>query len=84
MKITVKLYAALQDYLPAHARATNALALDVPAGTTVQDVITQLALPPRACHLVLLDGRYVPPAARATQRLSAGATLALWPPIAGG
>ena len=39
MKITFKLFASLQDYLPVEAKMKNALELDLPDGTTVQQVI---------------------------------------------
>ena len=84
MKVTFKLFANLQDYLPAHALKTNALAIDVDEGTTVQDLIGRFALPEKSCHLVLVDGTFVPPGARARRALRDGETLAIWPPVAGG
>lgn len=84
MKITFKLFASLQDYLPFEARKDNALALELEAGTTVQQVIERFALPQASCKLVLIDGAYVAPAERAQRALREGETLAIWPPIAGG
>ncbi|NWG32364.1 MAG: MoaD/ThiS family protein [Rhodocyclaceae bacterium] len=84
MRITFKLFASLQDYLPLEARAKNALSLDLPEGTTLGQVIERFGLPQKSCHLVLIDGRFVPPAERATCVLHDGETLAIWPPIAGG
>lgn len=84
MRITFKLFATLQDYLPAEARKTNALALELEAGTTVQQVIERFGLPQKLCHLVLIDGHFVPSAERATRALRDGETLAIWPPVAGG
>jgi sulfur carrier protein ThiS len=84
MKVTFKLYATLQDYLPAEAKKTNALTLDVDAATTIQQVIERFALPPKLCHLVLVDGNFVPPGERAARVLAEGETLAIWPPVAGG
>ena len=37
MQVTLKLYASLADHLPAEARSTHRLPLDLPAGTTVAD-----------------------------------------------
>ncbi len=84
MKVTLKLYAMLADYLPAEARRSNALELELAAGTTVAACIENLKLPPKSCHLVLIDGVFVPPGARASRALAEGNTLAIWPPIAGG
>jgi sulfur carrier protein ThiS len=88
VEITLKLFATLSDYLPhelnGRVRVHNELPLDVAEGMTVQQVIDQMHLPPRMAHLVLVNGFYVPPAARATFALHAGDALAVWPPIAGG
>lgn len=78
----------LADHLPAqvdgNAREGNAVSFDVPEGTTVQALIDRFSLPVRLVHLVLIDGRYVAPAERATRVLKEGEALAIWPPIAGG
>jgi len=84
MKITLKLYASLSDYLPTEARKLNALELELASGTTITQVIERQNLPPKSCHLVLIDGVFVPPAERAKRALAEGETLAIWPPIAGG
>lgn len=84
MKVTLKLYAALSDHLPTEARKTNALELDLGAGTTIAQVIEDQNLPLKLCHLVLVDGVFVPPAVRASRALAEGETMAIWPPIAGG
>ncbi|WP_313951583.1 MoaD/ThiS family protein [Accumulibacter sp.] len=84
MQITFKLYAFLSDYLPADARRTNTLTLEIPDETTVGSLIASRALPPRLVHLVLLNGEFVPPPQRGERRLQAGDVLAIWPPIAGG
>ena len=84
MKITFKLFATLQDYLPAEGRKMNALTLDLDPGTTVQQLIERFALPPKLCHLVLIDGHFIPPGERAARQLGDGETLAIWPPVAGG
>ena len=84
MRITLKLYAFLSDYLPAEARRTNTLTIDVPEQTTVAGLIASRALPPRLVHLVLLNGEFVPPQERSARALIADDVLAIWPPIAGG
>jgi len=84
VKVTLKLFAMLTDYLPAQARAGNVLELDVPADATIGDLIGRFALPPKLVHLVLVNGLYIAPPARAAHVLREGDTLAIWPPIAGG
>ncbi len=84
MKVTFKLFAMLQDYLPPEAKQANALALELDEGANIQQVIERFGLPQKMCHLVLVDGSFVPPAERAVRVLKDGETLAIWPPIAGG
>ena len=84
MKITLKLFASLTDYLPPAARQSNRLELDVGPEATIQQIIEPFGLPPRLVHLVLVNGHYVEPADRLTRTLVEGDVLAIWPPIAGG
>jgi len=84
VRITFKLFATLQDYLPAEAKKTNALPLDLDEGTTVAQIVERFALPITLVHLVLIDGNFVPPGERASRVLNDGDTLAIWPPVAGG
>ena len=81
--ITVKLFASLARHLPAGARENEAT-LTAAEGSSVLDVIDQLGLPHAHCHLVLLDGVFVPRDVWATSPVSAGQVLALWPMVAGG
>lgn len=83
MKITFKLFATLTDYLPAD-RQGNVVEIEIADHATVGDVIAQFRLPEKLTHLVLINGNYIAPAARASQPLRPGDTLAIWPPIAGG
>ncbi len=88
MRITLKLYAMLSDHLPSEEdgqrRNGNALPLDVPDGATVQGIIDRYNLPAKLVHLVLVNGVYITPQARAGHALAANDELAIWPPIAGG
>jgi sulfur carrier protein ThiS len=83
MKITLKLFATLGDYLPPGARQ-NQIELALPEGTSVADAIAPLGLPAPLVHLVLVNGVYIAPADRASRLLVDGDALAIWPPIAGG
>jgi sulfur carrier protein ThiS len=88
MKITFKLFAMLADHLPQQVdgrqRDGNAIELELPDGTTLAQVVERFSLPAKLVHLVLVDGRFVPPAERAARVMHEGETLAIWPPIAGG
>jgi len=84
MRITFKLYASLTQYLPADARHSNRVSLDVPEGTPISKIIEPFGLPEKLVHLVLVNGVYVPPAERLCFVPKAGDVLAIWPPIAGG
>lgn len=83
MKVAFKLFASLTDLLPSE-REGNRIELEVPAGTTVSDMIARYSIPERSAHLVLINGVFVPPGQRATRELANGDELAIWPPIAGG
>lgn len=88
MKITFKLFAMLADHLPHEVdgarRDGNQILLQVPEDMTVQQMIDRFNLPAKLVHLVLVDGRYIEPAQRASRVLQEGEALAIWPPIAGG
>jgi sulfur carrier protein ThiS len=84
MKVALKLFATLSDYLPAEARTTNRVELDVPGDATIAGIIEDFRLPPELVHLVLVNGVFVPPSARVQRKLANGDTLAIWPPVAGG
>ncbi len=83
MYVTLKLYASLAPYLPAHAERNEAR-VDVAEGTTIRALLDKYLLPPEACHLVLLNGVFQPPASRGEVMLKDGDAVAVWPPVAGG
>lgn len=84
MHITFKLFASLGDYLPSTVRPSNEMPLPVNPGVTIAQVIEPFGLPPKLVHLVLVNGKYIEPAQRASHVLQEGDVLAIWPPIAGG
>lgn len=84
MKVEVKLFASLSNYLPAEARRVNRLEVQAAPGATVRDLIGQFQVPPERCALVLVNGHFVPPAAWQDRILAEGDVLAIWPPVAGG
>ncbi len=80
---TVKLYASLAKYLPSRSER-NAIRVSLPADATISSVLGELNLPPASCHLVLVNGTFIPPSRRADHPLADGDVLAAWPPVAGG
>jgi molybdopterin converting factor small subunit len=84
MKITLKLFASLAVHLPAEARTSHTIDLDVDPGTTVLDVIRRQRIPEALCAIVLIDGVWVARPDRAERALLGGEVLAIWPPVAGG
>lgn len=83
MKITIKLFALLDKYLPDGAHK-NQVDITVADDATVMDVIRSINLPQEHCHLVLVNGVYIAPSERETRVLNEGEALAIWPPVAGG
>jgi sulfur carrier protein ThiS len=83
MQVSLKLYASLGVYLPDGAEK-NVAKLDIAEGTTIRQLLDTYNVPPQACHLVLLNGLFQPPAVRGNVKLKAGDALAVWPPVAGG
>ncbi|MCL4766827.1 MAG: MoaD/ThiS family protein [Hyphomicrobiaceae bacterium] len=83
MHVTLKLYASLGQYLPPRAERNEAQ-VEVDDGTTIGALLAQHLVPPEACHLVLLNGIFQPPAGRTAVRLADGDAVAVWPPVAGG
>jgi molybdopterin converting factor small subunit len=83
MQVSLKLYASLGAYLPDGAEK-NVAKLDIADGTTIRQLLDHYNVPPQACHLVLLNGLFQPPAVRGNVKLKAGDALAVWPPVAGG
>jgi molybdopterin converting factor small subunit len=73
--ITLKLFATLSPCLP-----ENADQFQVQAGTTVENVIQSLQLPPDAVKLIFVNGRKQD----VTYVLKPGDRLGLFPPVGGG
>ncbi len=83
MKIELKLYASLGQYLPDGAER-NVAQIDVAEGVSPATVLTDNGVPLEHCHLVLVNGIYLAPSERSAAALKDGDALAVWPPVAGG
>jgi sulfur carrier protein ThiS len=83
MEVTLKLYAWLADLLPAN-RQSNRVVVEVGEGETVAGLLARFRVPEADARIVLKNGCFVPPEARATTPLAPGDVVAVWPPVAGG
>lgn len=83
MKIRLKLFATLADYLPPGQRG-HEIDVEIAANDPIERVLERFQVPLRLVHLVLVNGNYIAPAERRTYCLAEGDHLAVWPPIAGG
>jgi len=83
MRITLKLFATLTDYLPSH-RVGNLVDIEVDPEASILDILAPYGLPEKLVHLVLVNGHYIAPEQRASHVLQPDDVLAVWPPIAGG
>ena len=79
MKVAVHLTATLRGYLPPGTRGDHVV-LDVPDGTTVEQVIDSLRIPSELERLTVVNGFDATP----DQRLVEGDVLSVFPPLAGG
>ena len=82
-QINVKFFASLRRFMPENATNGEA-AVDCADDATILSTLTDLHLPLEQCHLVILNGIFVPPDERASTSFAEGDTLAVWPPVAGG
>jgi len=83
MKIELKLYASLGQYLPKSAER-NVAQVDIGDGGSPHSVLLDHGVPLENCHLVLVNGVYIAPSERNDLELKDGDALAVWPPVAGG
>ena len=83
MKIMLKLFAGLSEYLPDGAYR-NSVEVDLDSEQSISQVIEQLKVPAEKVHNVLVNGVYCAPPDRDQNNLKEGDTLAIWPPVAGG
>ena len=79
LTVSVKLTTMLAKYRPASAQ-TNPFAVELPAGSTVGDLIDRLGIPRPLAKLVFVDHTQ----RRAEDALADGVHVELFPPIAGG
>ncbi len=84
MKIKFKLFATLQDLLPAGA-VKNAIDIEVADDASLNDIIDRYKVPRELAHLVLVNGVFYCDTDRDDRQvLQENDVLAIWPPVAGG
>lgn len=83
MKLKFKLYAGLDQYLPAGAQ-DHCVLVEVDPDATANSIIDRFGVPREKAHLVLLNGEFIAPGQRDRPTFKEGDTLAVWPPVAGG
>ena len=74
----MRLFANLAGCLP--RESAGVAALEVPVGTTVEDLVRRLAIPDELPRLIVVNGRDPAPG----QALASGDTVSILPPLAGG
>ena len=79
MRVEVRLFATLTAFLPPVSRE-GAATLDVPAGSTVHDVIERLGIPPDFERVALVNGADTTP----DRLLQPDDVVTVFPPLAGG
>ena len=83
MKIKVRLFATLQEYLPPGS-GTSETTLDLPDSATVPDALGELRVPLNLAHIVFVNGRQVLRSEIGMRQLQDGDILAAFPAVGGG
>jgi len=83
MKIRLRLFATLQEYLPPGSSGGEAL-IEQPDDATIPDVLATVGVPLNLAHILFVNGRHVLRPNLASHRLQDGDTLAAFPAIGGG
>lgn len=82
MKITIKLFSSLLEYLPKDAQGNQA-ELPLSPGTTANQAVAKLGIPRAEVRTVMKNGAFLPEDER-DRPLHDGDILTVWPAIQGG
>ena len=82
MKITLKLFTKLGNYLPENSSKNQAI-IEIEENCYVERVLDTYGVPSDQRHLVMVNGIHIMPEERATRVLSESDSLAVWPPTTG-
>jgi molybdopterin converting factor small subunit len=80
MKVEIRLYASLAQYLTNEAGGTAENMIEIAEGTTVERLLNDLQVPMHAVKLIFLNGTHT----KGDQILKEGDRLGVFPPVAGG
>ncbi len=80
MRIEVKLYATMKEFMPANQGDYGTCVLDLDEGATVGAVVSELKIPDDLPKMLLINGQVV----KADRELQEGEMVSIFPPIAGG
>ena len=83
MKISLKLFAGLSEFLPPGA-IRNEISIEVASSCSLNKLIDQYNIPRLQAHLVLINGLAKNGSERDDPILKDGDVVAIWPPVAGG
>jgi sulfur carrier protein ThiS len=83
VKIKLKLFATLRDYLPPVTGGKEAV-VELAEDATIPDALAVFGVPIGLAHIVLINGRHVLRADVAGRKLQEGDQLAVFPAIGGG
>jgi len=81
MKIVLKLFATLREYLPSGSDKYSCT-MDLKEGTTVAEIVEQLKIPREIPLIILVNG--IQDQEKEKKVLQKGDVLSIFPPIAGG
>ncbi len=82
MKITIKFFSSLMDYLPDTAEG-NALELTVSDNQTPNQLLDRYKVPHQEAQMMMCNGAFLPVEDR-DRPLCDGDVLSIWPTIQGG
>lgn len=83
MKIRVRLFATLQQYLPPGSQGSETC-VELRDGATVVEALDALSVPCTLAHIIFVNGRHVLRPDLAVRQLAEGETLSVFPAIGGG